>query len=108
MGCDFRRSLFGMVYFSHDNTILRVNEPLAGYLEKTSEILKGISIDKLLESSSAFNIQNRIDQTKSGEVTAIQLSGLLKDTEKEFNMYFVLDNRQSNETATVALVFIDT
>ena len=103
----FDQSLFGMVYFSHDNTILRVNERLAVYLEKTSETLMGISIDELFEASSTSNIQNRIDQAKSGEVTAFQLSGLLTNAEKEFNMYFVHDNRQINEATTVGLVFLE-
>jgi PAS domain-containing protein len=103
----FDQSLFGMVYFSDNNTILRVNERLAGYLEKTSETLKGIAIDEPFEASSTSNIQNKIVKAKSGEVTAFQLSGLLKDTKKEFNMYFVHDNRQLSETATVGLVFID-
>jgi PAS domain S-box-containing protein len=105
----FDQSLFGIVYFSHDNTILRVNEQLAKYLKKTSETLKGISINKLFDSTSTFNIQNRIDQAKSGQVTAFHISGRLKDEdeENEFNMYFVHDNRQLSETTTVGLVFLD-
>jgi PAS domain S-box-containing protein len=105
----FDQSLFGIVYFSHDNTILRVNEQLAKYLKKTSETLKGISINKLFDSTSTFNIQNRIDQAKSGQVTTFHISGRLKDEdeENEFNMYFVHDNRQLSETTTVGLVFLD-
>lgn len=103
----FDQSLFGIVYFSHDNTIIRVNERLAKCLKKTSEMLKGRSVDKLFEASSTFNIQNRIDQAKSGQVTAFQLLGLLKDADKEFNMYFVHDNRQLSENATVGLIFLD-
>ena len=104
----FDQSLFGIIYFSHDNAILRVNELLAAYLKKTSESLKGLSIDKFFDASTASSIHTKIEQVKSDQVVAFHLTGTLKKSKNEFSMYFVHDNRQLNETATVGLVFLNT
>ena len=107
----FDQSLFGIVYFSQDNIILKINEKLAGYLQKTPTNLTGMSIENLFDDTTTVSISDQIGQMKNEQVIAFQLSGALKHidsekSEKHFNMYFVHDHRQLNETATVALVFL--
>lgn len=107
----FDQSLFGIVYFSQDNTILRINERLAGHLQKTPTSLTGLSIENVFDATTTFTIAEQIQLMKNNQVIAFKLSGTLKqlDNEKlanQFTMYFVHDNQQINETATVGLVFI--
>lgn len=107
----FDQSLFGIVYFSQDNIILKINERLASYLQKTPSSLTGLSIERVFDATTTFNIGEQIRLMKNHQVIAFQLSGALKlvddeRSENEFTMYFVHDNQQLNETATVGLVFI--
>jgi len=108
----FDQSLFGIVYFSQDSTIIRINNRLAGYLQKTAENLTKMPINDVFDTTTISAIHNKIDQAVSHQVIAFQLSGKLKqaaeELHQEFNMYFVHDNRQLKETATVGLVFLST
>jgi len=107
----FEQSLFGVVYFSHENTILRINERLAGYLQKTSESLIGRSIENLFDAATTFALHDKIGQAKSSQITAFQLSGILnksEESESDMNMYFVHDNRRLTGTVTVGFVFLTT
>jgi len=107
----FDQSLFGIVYFNANFTILRVNERLASYVQATSTSLIDSSIYNLFDLTTTTSITHQINLNINDQVIAFQLTGALKvvdnkKSENEFNMYFVHDKRQINETATVGLVFL--
>jgi len=107
----FDQSLFGIVYFSEDNTIHRINERLTGYLQTTSTSLIGSTIDNLFDLATTISISDQICLNKNDQVIAFQLTGALKlvgnqKSENEFNMYFIHNNQHINETSTVGLVFL--
>lgn len=102
----FDQTLFGVVYFSHDNVILKINESLIKYLKKTSEDLEGTSVEELFDISTAAEIHQQIKQAKGEQIVAFQLSGAFKQLDRQSIMYIVHDKRQLTEIGTVVLVFI--
>ncbi|HDY84593.1 hypothetical protein LCGC14_1386910 [marine sediment metagenome] len=107
----FVQSLFGIVSFSQDNTILKINNRLAEYLQKTPTDLMGFSINNLFDAATTLAINEQVEATKDTQVAAFQLFGALKNINDKksaeiFNMYFVHNHHQQNETATVGFIFL--